>query len=59
MAHFNYLTPELQAELKKTAEAIVAPGKGILAADESEGRFQIWDQICVCVNFTLWKVIFE
>jgi len=37
MAHFNYLSPELQAELKKTAEAIVAPGKGILAADESEG----------------------
>lgn len=38
MAHFNYLSPELQAELKKTAEAIVAPGKGILAADESEGE---------------------
>jgi len=37
MAHFNYLPQELQAELKKTAEAIVAPGKGILAADESEG----------------------
>jgi len=37
MAHFNYLSPDLQAELKKTAEAIVADGKGILAADESEG----------------------
>lgn len=33
--HFNYLSPELQKELKATAEAIVAPGKGILAADES------------------------
>lgn len=31
------LTPELKAELKKIAEAIVAPGKGILAADESTG----------------------
>ena len=29
------LDPELKAELKKIAEAIVAPGKGILAADES------------------------
>nr|AXY94686.1 fructose-bisphosphate aldolase [Habrobracon hebetor] len=27
--------PELKAELKRIAEAIVAPGKGILAADES------------------------
>ncbi|KAI1293692.1 Fructose-bisphosphate aldolase A [Halotydeus destructor] len=35
MAHFNYLSAELQADLKATADAIVAPGKGILAADES------------------------
>jgi fructose-bisphosphate aldolase class I len=39
-----YLTKEKEAELKKIAEAIVAPGKGILAADESTGtigkRFQ-------------------
>ncbi|XP_063832799.1 fructose-bisphosphate aldolase-like [Ostrinia nubilalis] len=33
--YFSYPTPELQAELKKTAEAIVAPGKGILAVDEA------------------------
>ncbi|WP_407809533.1 class I fructose-bisphosphate aldolase, partial [Staphylococcus aureus] len=33
--HFNYPSKELQDELKKIAEAIVAPGKGILAADES------------------------
>ncbi|XP_041971684.1 fructose-bisphosphate aldolase isoform X2 [Aricia agestis] len=33
--YFNYPTPELQEELKKIANAIVAPGKGILAADES------------------------
>nr|AQZ26745.1 fructose-biphosphate aldolase [Aurelia sp. 1 GW-2014] len=32
-----YLTQEQRAELKKVAEAIVAPGKGILAADESAG----------------------
>lgn len=35
--YFQYPTPELQEELKKIAEAIVAPGKGILAADESTG----------------------
>jgi fructose-bisphosphate aldolase class I len=33
--HFNYPPPEVQAELKKIADAIIAPGKGILAADES------------------------
>jgi len=33
--YFNYPPPELQEELKKIARAIVAPGKGILAADES------------------------
>lgn len=33
--YFNYPPPELQEELKKIAQAIVAPGKGILAADES------------------------
>lgn len=32
-----YLTPEQEDELKKIANAIVAPGKGILAADESTG----------------------
>ncbi|XP_076330750.1 fructose-bisphosphate aldolase-like [Tachypleus tridentatus] len=35
MAHFNYLSEEEQTKLRQTAEAIVAPGKGILAADES------------------------
>lgn len=33
--HFNYPSPALQEELRKIAQAIVAPGKGILAADES------------------------
>lgn len=32
-----YLTPEQQAELARIANAIVANGKGILAADESTG----------------------
>jgi len=36
MTH-NHLTEEQKAELSKIAKAIVAPGKGILAADESEG----------------------
>ena len=35
--YFNYPSVELQAELKKTANALVASGKGILAADESTG----------------------
>ncbi|KAG7303290.1 aldolase [Plutella xylostella] len=32
--HFSYLDPRLQEELRRTAEEIVAPGKGILACDE-------------------------
>ncbi|XP_052751881.1 fructose-bisphosphate aldolase-like isoform X3 [Galleria mellonella] len=35
--YFQYPAPELQEELRKIAQAIVAPGKGILAADESTG----------------------
>merc|ERR1711962_384292 len=35
--YFNYPEPKLQEELKRIADAIVAPGKGILAADESTG----------------------
>lgn len=31
------LSPEQEDELRKIANAIVAPGKGILAADESTG----------------------
>ncbi|XP_045465933.1 fructose-bisphosphate aldolase-like [Harmonia axyridis] len=34
---WNYPDPELQDELRKIANAIVSPGKGILAADESVG----------------------
>jgi len=37
MAHFNYLPKEVEDELRANANAIVAPGKGILAADESTG----------------------
>ncbi|CAD6991372.1 unnamed protein product [Ceratitis capitata] len=33
--YFNYPSKELQEELSRIARAIVAPGKGILAADES------------------------
>lgn len=35
--YFSYPEPALQEELRKIANAIVAPGKGILAADESVG----------------------
>jgi len=34
----HYLTPEKEDELRRIASAIVAPGKGILAADESTGN---------------------
>jgi fructose-bisphosphate aldolase class I len=44
MSGKHWLSNEEQNELKKTADAIVAPGKGILAADESNAtigkRFQ-------------------
>lgn len=33
--YFSYPSPALREELSKIANAIVAPGKGILAADES------------------------
>lgn len=33
--YFNYPSKEIQEELSRIAKAIVAPGKGILAADES------------------------
>lgn len=32
---YDAAVPELKEELKRIAEQIVAPGKGILAADES------------------------
>ena len=32
---FSYLPEELRTELRTIAKSIVAPGKGILAADES------------------------
>lgn len=35
--YFKYPDPALQDELRRIANAIVAPGKGILAADESTG----------------------
>ena len=34
----QYLTPKQEEELRGIAKAIVAPGKGILAADESTGN---------------------
>lgn len=33
----EFLTEEQKAALRRTAQYIVAPGKGILAADESTG----------------------
>lgn len=43
--YYNEYPVELKEELKRIANAIVAPGKGILAADESPAtagkRFQV------------------
>ncbi|VDP16096.1 unnamed protein product [Soboliphyme baturini] len=36
-SYATYLTPEKEQELREIAQAIVTPGKGILAADESTG----------------------
>ena len=36
----QYLNKEQEDELRKIANAIVAPGKGILAADESTGKIK-------------------
>jgi fructose-bisphosphate aldolase class I len=44
------LTPELQDELRRIAQAIVAPGKGILAADESTGSMTKRMQSINCEN---------
>lgn len=38
-AFAQYLTDQQKKELRDIANAIVAPGKGILAADESTGKF--------------------
>ena len=43
----NSLPTKYAEELIKTARAIVAPGKGILAADESTGT--IGKRVCVNV----------
>lgn len=42
MTHqFPALSPEQKKELSDIAQRIVAPGKGILAADESTGELQV------------------
>lgn len=46
MTHqFPSLSPEQKKELSDIAQRIVAPGKGILAADESTGELQV---LCDC-----------
>lgn len=39
---YPFLTPEQKKELSDIAHKIVAPGKGILAADESTGK-GLWE----------------
>lgn len=42
MTHqFPSLSPEQKKELSDIAQRIVAPGKGILAADESTGEAEV------------------
>lgn len=53
----NYLSDELKAELARVANAIVAPGKGILAADESTGECFCHAEITSCESSNQTKVI--
>lgn len=39
-SYSTYLTKEKEEELRNIANAIVAPGKGLLAADESTGSME-------------------
>ena len=41
----HYLTPEQERELADIANRITAPGKGILAADESGGTFLLLNTV--------------
>lgn len=42
MTHqFPSLTPKQKKELSEIAQKIVAPGKGVLAADESTGEAEV------------------
>lgn len=53
--YFQYPTPELQEELRKIAQAIVTPGKGILAADESTGRQLTFFFTLILLNTLLYN----
>ena len=41
-SYAQYLTPDKEAELVRNANAIVTPGKGILATDESTGKIKLF-----------------
>ena len=45
----QYLTKEQQDELRNIANAITAPGKGILAADESTGNILFYNFVQVAL----------
>lgn len=54
--YFNYPPPALQDELRRIAQAIVAPGKGILAADESVGT--MGKRLTVSVHYIWFRYTF-
>lgn len=51
--YFNYPSKELQEELARIANAIVAPGKGILAADESVSTMGKRLSVSIILNLIL------
>ena len=51
------LTPEQRDELAKIANAIVAPGKGVLAADESTGESNFNTPNSKCVHHAQYLFI--
>lgn len=52
---YPFLTPEQKKELNDIAQRIVAPGKGILAADESTGKeFEDCQKLSFKLFVTSW-----
>ena len=52
--YFNYPPQALQDELRRIAQAIVAPGKGILAADESVGTMGKRLTVSITILLSFW-----
>jgi len=52
----QYLTAEKEDELRRIAKALVAPGKGVLAADESSGNSANYSLLAQLLIFVVVSV---